>query len=53
MQMHREKTSMETTELIKLGLLAASVVVVAFLARRGQRVQPPAGHGADGESGDD
>ena len=40
---------MDTTDLITLGALAASVVVVAFLARRGQRVQPPAGQGADAD----
>lgn len=39
---------MDTTDLITLGTLAASVVV-AFLARRGQRVQPPAGQGTDAD----
>lgn len=43
---------MDTSELITLAVLAASVVVVAFLARRGQRVQPPAGHGPDAEGRD-
>jgi len=42
--------SMDTTDLIKLGALAATVVVVAFLARRGQRVQPPAAQGTDADS---